>query len=104
MFYVQSANSGSLNLLESDLSVAAGGSPEPIEITLRDDGASLSGNVSLDNESSSAVILAFPDHSSAPPIIQPSDPKGSFFLRFIASGAYMYMLVDSVGTLELQTH
>ena len=100
MFYVQSANSGSINLLESDLSVAAGGSPEPIEITLRDDGASLSGNVSLDNESSSAVILAFPDHSSAPPIIQPTDPKGSFSLPFLAPGEYKILAVDRVEQLE----
>jgi len=100
MLYVQSATSGTIDLLESDLSVSAGGSPRPIEITLRDDGASLSGNVSLDSQSSGAVILAFSDHSSTPPIIQPTDPKGSFYLPFLAPGEYKVLAVDRVEQLE----
>ena len=98
--YVQSATSGPTNLLESDLSVPPGGSPQPIEITLRDDGASLTGKVSLDDRPVSATVLAFSEHSAIPPIIQPTDSKGLFQLPFLAPGEYKILAVDRVEQLE----
>jgi hypothetical protein len=98
--YVQSAMSGTTNLLESDLSIAAGVSPQPIEITLRDDVASLAGTVSKDNQPLSATILAFSEHASVPPRIQPTDPGGGFLLPFLPPGAYKILAVDSADHLE----
>ena len=98
--YVQSAMSGTTNLLESDLSVAPGTSPQPIEIMLRDDVASLSGNVSLDSQPLSATILAFSEHASAPPRIQPTDLGGGFQLSFLPPGAYKILAVDHPDRLE----
>jgi hypothetical protein len=98
--YVQSAMSGTTNLLESDLSVAPGTSPQPIEIMLRDDVASLSGNVSLNSQPLSATILAFSEHASAPPRIQPTDPGGGFQLSFLPPGAYKILAVDHPDRLE----
>jgi len=99
-FYVQSATSGTINLLESDLPVAPGASPQPIEITLRDDVASLSGNVSFDNQPLSATILAFSEHASAPLRIQPTDPNGGFQLSLLPPGTYKILAVDHLDRLE----
>lgn len=98
--YVQSAISGTTNLLESDLSVAPGSSPQPIEITLRDDVAFLSGTVSLENQSLSATILAFSEHASAPPRIQPTYSGGNFQLSSLPPGTYKILAVDHPDRLE----
>src|SRR5437016_5594587 len=100
MLYVQSATSGPTNLLQSDLSIPAGSSPQPIEIILRDDGASLSGTVSLDNHPFTATVLAFSEHSSTPPIIQLTDPKGFFQMPFLPPGEYKFLAVDHPEQLE----
>jgi len=98
--YVQSAMSGTTNLLESDLSVAPGSSPQPIEITLRDDVAFLSGTVSLENQPLSATILAFSEHASAPPRIQPTYSGGNFQLSSLPPGTYKILAVDRPDRLE----
>jgi len=98
--YVQSAMSGTTDLLESDISVASGASPQPIEIILRDDVASLSGNVSSDGQPLNATILAFSEHATAPPRIQPTDPGGGFQLSFLPPGAYKILAVDHPDRLE----
>lgn len=100
MFYVQSATSGTTNLLESHLSVAPGGSMQPIEIVMRDDVASLSGNVSSDNQPLSATVMAIPERSSAQPIMQPADSNGSFQFAFLPPGAYKILAVDHPEQLE----
>src|SRR5260370_2004952 len=98
--YVQSAMSGTTNLLESDLSVAPATSPQPIEITLRDDVASLSGNLSLDSQPLIATTLAFSEHASAPPRTHPTHLGGSFQLSFLPPGAYKILAVDHPDRLE----
>ena len=98
--YVQSAMFGTTDLLESDLSVAPGSSPQPIEITLRDDVASLSGTVSLDNRPLSATILAISEHASATPRLQPTDATGGFQLSFLSPGVYKILAVDHPDRLE----
>ncbi|HKV61398.1 MAG TPA: carboxypeptidase-like regulatory domain-containing protein [Candidatus Acidoferrum sp.] len=98
--YLQSATSGMTNLLESELSVAPGSSPQPIEITLRDDAASLSGNVSVNNQPLSGVIFAFSEHASIPPRIQPTDPSGTFQIGFLAPGTYQVLAVDHPDRVE----
>jgi hypothetical protein len=99
-FYVQTALSGTTNLLESDLSVAPGSSPQPIEITLRDDVATLSGTVSSDNQPLSATILAISEHASILPRIQPTDPNGGFQLSLLPPGAYKILALDHPDRLE----
>jgi hypothetical protein len=98
--YVQSANSGTINLLDSDLSIAPGSSPQPIEITLRDDVATLSGTVSLSNQPVSAMIMAFSEHASTPPRIQPTDQTGAFQIPMLPPGNYKILAVDSPERLE----
>jgi carboxypeptidase family protein len=98
--YVQSATSGITNLLESELPVAPGSSPQPIEITLCDDVASISGNVSMNNQPLSGMIFAFSDHASIPPRIQPTDPSGGFQIPFLPPGTYKILAVDHPDRLE----
>ena len=98
--YVQSATSGTTNLLESDLSIAPGSSLEPIEITLRDDVATLRGTVSLNNQPQIATILAISEHASIPPRIQPTDSNGGFQLPFLPPGAYKILALDHPDRLE----
>jgi hypothetical protein len=98
--YVQAATSGITNLLESELPVAPGSSPQPIEITLRDDVASISGNVSMNNQPLSGMIFAFSDHASIPPRIQPTDPSGGFQIPFLPPGTYKILAVDHPDRLE----
>ena len=100
MFYVQSATSGTTNLLESSLSVAPGGSVQPIEIVMRDDVASLSGNVSSDSQPLNATVLAIPERSSAQPFLQPADSNGIFQFAFLPPGAYKVLAVDHAEQLE----
>jgi hypothetical protein len=98
--YVQSATSGTINLLDSDLSVAPGSSPQPIEITLRDDVASLSGTVSLESQPVSATVLAFSEHASIPPRVQPTYSGGNFQLPFLPPGTFKVLAVDHPDRLE----
>jgi Carboxypeptidase regulatory-like domain len=98
--YVKSAMSGTINLLESDLSLAPGTSPQPIEITLRDDVAFLSGTVSLENRPLNATVLAFSEHTSIPPRIQPTYSGGNFQLSAIPPGTYKILAVDHPDRLE----
>ena len=100
VFYVQSATSGTTNLLESRLSVAPGGSVQPIEIVMRDDVASLSGNVSSDSQPLNATVMAIPEHSSMQPLLQPADSNGSFQFAFLPPGAYKILAVDHPEQLE----
>jgi hypothetical protein len=89
--------------LESHLSVAPGGSVQPIEIAMRDDVASLSGNVSSDSQDSqplNATVMAIPERSSVRPILQPADSNGGFQFAFLPPGAYKILAVDHPEQLE----
>jgi len=98
--YVQSAVSGTTNLLDSELSVAPGSAPQPIEITLRDDFATLNGKVSSNDQPWSATVMAFSEHASTPPRIQPVDQNGAFQLSLLPPGAYKIVAVDHPDRLE----
>jgi len=98
--YVQSATSGPTNLLESDLSVAAGSSTQPIEVTLRDDAASLSGTVSLDDKPQSASVVVVSEHASVSPLLQPTDPSGNFMFYFLPPGEYKVFALDHPDQVE----
>jgi hypothetical protein len=60
-WYVQSARSGSLNVLTQPLTVEAGSAVQPIEVVLRDDFASLDGSVALGADTTAATLIAIPE-------------------------------------------
>ena len=100
-WYIQSATYGPTNLLSEDLAVAAGQN-YPIEIILRDDGATLTGNVkSPDGVEAPATVLVVPESTSkrgtkswlsVPPI--------GFSLNALAPGEYRVFAVDHAGKIE----
>jgi len=109
-YYVQSARSGSLNLLEQSLTVAPGSSVDPIEIVLRDDFASLEGSVRLGAENDSATVIAIPEggqpqmrgvYVSRPwPNNDASQAAAMFEMGQLAPGNYKILAVDRADDFE----
>src|SRR4029077_13966928 len=109
-YYVQSARSGSLNLLEQNLTVAPGSSVQPIEIVLRDDFASLKGSVTLGEESDSATVIAIPEGGQPQmfgvgrwrpsPGIDASHAGAVFEMSQLAPGTYKILAVDRPDNFE----
>jgi Carboxypeptidase regulatory-like domain len=109
-YYVQSARSGGVNLLEQTLTVAPGSSVDPIEIVLRDDFASLEGSVAMGTENDSATIIAIPeggqpqmrgvDVSRPWPNNDVSQAAGVFEMGQLAPGNYKILAVDRADDFE----
>jgi len=97
--YVHSATSGSVNLLESDLIVPAGGVP-PIEIVLRDDVASIRGRISLDGQPARGVVIAIGKRAAEDPRVQSANEDGVFEFDQLAPGEYTVLAVDRPDELE----
>ncbi len=77
--YVASATSGNVNLLEQPLVVTAGTRPDPIEVTVRDDFATLTGSLT--------------GLSGAPPricfvVLLPTDSSGRFTQSIALNGSF----------------
>jgi hypothetical protein len=98
--YVQSAASGTLNLLENDLTVPPGGSVPPIEIVLRDDVANLTGKVLSDGQPVAATIVALPRQGAIFPRVQPTQADGTFEFGLLPPGDYKILAVDRADELE----
>jgi Carboxypeptidase regulatory-like domain len=98
--YVQSATSGTLNLLEGELVVSAGGSVQPIEVVLQDDPASILGKVSVDGEFEGASVIVIRQDARSNPKIQPVNTDGSFRFHLLAPGSYTLLAVDHADGLE----
>jgi Carboxypeptidase regulatory-like domain len=109
-YYVESARSGSLNLLEQNLTVAPGSAVEPIAIVLRDDFASLEGSVALGAENASAMVIAIPEGGQQQirnvDIVRPSASfdalrSGAVFeMPQLAPGTYKVLAVDRADDFE----
>ena len=109
-YYVQSARCGTLNLLEQNLTVAAGSTVEPIEIVLRDDFASLEGSVALSAENESAMVIAIPEDGPRQirnvEIVRPavnfdgSRAGAVFGMPQLAPGTYRVLAVDRADEFE----
>lgn len=109
-YYVESARSGGVNLLEQNLTVAPGASVEPIEIVLRDDFASLEGSITVDAGNDSATVIAIPeggqpqmrgvDLSRPTPSVDPSHATAVFEMDQLAPGNYKILAVDRPDDFE----
>jgi len=100
-WYVQSAVYGETNLLSDDLTVVPGQN-YPMEIVLRDDGATLTGNVkSTDGTSAPATILVVPQPASqrGTRVVQ-SFPQNGFTQKGIAPGEYLVFAFDHADKIE----
>jgi Carboxypeptidase regulatory-like domain len=103
--YVQSARSGSIDLLEQSLTVAPGASNQPIEIVLRDDFATLEGSIKFDGESESATVLIISTNSltNAPQQrrnFMVTNTAPSFQFSQLAPGEYRILAVNDPDEFE----
>jgi Carboxypeptidase regulatory-like domain len=98
--YVSTARSGSTDLLREELIVPAGGTVPPIEVVLRDDGATMKVHVQADAPGP-AVILLLPQSA---PLQQPRvlgvGANGEREYGGLAPGEYAVLAFDSIEGVE----
>ncbi len=100
-YYVQSAQCGDADLLREDLAVTAGVQTPPIEVVLRDDGATLSGKVAVGQSRRPAAIVLLPEHSSGSRTRAAfASPDGDFTVQNLAPGDYRVFAFDRPEELE----
>jgi hypothetical protein len=105
LYYVQSVRSGSIDLLERNLTVAPGASNQAIEIVLRDDFATLEGTLTFDAQGEAATIFVIPANASMnsqPPRRDVGVMGGSrsFQIPQLAPGEYKVLAVYNPEELE----
>jgi hypothetical protein len=94
--YVQSASSGSTDLLREPLMIAAGAKVDPIDVVLRDDGGHVSGT--LQGQRSAAVVL-IPERGPVDDA-QMIPAQGSFEFAQVRPGDYFVLAFDRAEGLE----
>ena len=99
--YVAGMTSGGLDLLSQPLVVAEGSDPQPIEILLRDDAASVDGNVQNSTPGQMGVVLMVPEGSTqAAPRQVFFNPSGKFHVQGLAPGSYDVLAFDRLDGIE----
>jgi hypothetical protein len=98
-YYVQSATSGTLDLLRQEIAIAPGASVQPIEITLRDDLANLRMTLSFQGGGQEAAVLAMPE-GGRDRIINVGSVQGSEDFTQLPPGEYKLLAVDRIEGLE----
>lgn len=109
-WYVQSAEYGQTNLLTDDLVLTAGAPALPIEVVLRNDGASLAGTVSArDGADASATVVALAERTPnaspkiayySPPRDQSTQDTAAFTMDSLAPGDYLVLAFDHADRVE----
>ncbi len=90
-FYVESASSGTVNLLRENLVLS--GSIPPVDMVLRDDPATLSGNVFSGNTPVPGVVVLVSDSRSKPTTFA-VNRAGAYRISGLAPGAYRVFAVE----------
>ncbi len=101
-YYIESIRSGSVDLLDQPLTISAGGAVAPIQITLRDDSATLTVNVMQDGQpAAGGAVLAIPTaHPSANESPRIWSGGNQLTLSGLAPGDYRVYAFDSLENLE----
>jgi len=99
-WYVQSARSGSVNLLREPLVVPGVGHVSPIELVLRDDGATVTGTVKAASPETTTVLIVADFAPMQTPVTLNPDHSGHFSAVNLAPGSYKVYAFDSVEQLE----
>ncbi len=101
-WYVQAAQYGQTNLLTDDLTIASAGQSYPMEIVLRDDGASLTGTVkSPDGTGAQATVVAVPEPASKVAAkVAYAFAQNGFTFNGLAPGEYLIYAFDYAEGVE----
>ena len=100
LWRVKAAQCGGVDLLTDDLTVTAGAQPPPVEITLSDDAATITGT--LDTNIRPAIVLLVQRHGERN-LIQPVPAlQGSFFIQGVSPGDYELLAFDQTDPLEYE--
>jgi hypothetical protein len=101
-WYVKSLCSGSIDLLGEDLTVVEGAPPQPIEVTLRDDAASVRGTVAPTDDVVPVTVLMVQPRGSRNLVKVGGAFQGKFEIDGVAPGDYSLLAFHSVDGLEYQ--
>ena len=96
--YVDSAQSGGVDLLRDNLMVGPG--TAPIRVALRDDGGTLAGNIVSDGHAASGTVLMIPDRAPKQIKIAVAGNNGQFRSPKLAPGDYTVVAFDRVTDIE----
>jgi hypothetical protein len=100
-WYVQSALCGTTDLLHDQLTVIAGVQIPPIEVVIRDDGATLSGHVDTGESGNPATVVLIPEQGPRNEAkITNTAPGGNFSVSNLAPGTYSVLAFDRADGLE----
>lgn len=99
-FYVASATFGNQDLLRDDLVIAAEGNPASIEVSVRDDGGTISAEVSPSGQASAIAVFAV--SQDFPKAIQSAftNKDGVAVFSGVAPGHYKVFAMDNASDLE----
>jgi hypothetical protein len=100
MWYVESAQCGSVDLLREELLVAPGMQPPPISLVLRDDPAQVSGQVSSGGKPAGGAVLIIPEGRHWETSEIAANKQGNYLAQGLAPGEYDVLAVDHAQDLE----
>ena len=98
-WWVKAARSGGVDLLSDDLIVPEGGSPESIEVILRDGAGTVSGTITPAGDPGRVLVLLVQPHGTRN-IIHATRAQGNFVIRGIPPGDYAILALDGGDLLE----
>jgi hypothetical protein len=101
-WYIKSLRSGGVDLLSEDLTVAEGAQPQPIEVILRDDAASVRGTVPSADDMMPAIVLLIQPRGARNLIKVGGAFQGKFEIDGVAPGDYLLLAFDGMDRLEYE--
>lgn len=99
-WYVAQARCGNTDLFTEDLVVPAGAQMPPIEVELRDDGATLNGVVEMRKEKKKPSVLIVPMRAGEMPTVAPVHDNGVYWHEALAPGDYEVIAFEQIENLE----
>jgi Carboxypeptidase regulatory-like domain len=99
-WWVKAVQSGGVDLLNDDLTIVDGAQTPPIEITLRDDAATVTGTAGSADEVWPATVLLVQPHGRRNLIKAMPAIQGKFQFQGIAPGDYSLIALDRADQLE----
>jgi len=100
--YIVSLRCGNVDLLRDDLTIAAGGAPQPIEVTLGSDGARLNGKVMEKGQPVAAGVVIYSEEYPRRSVLMQTNETGAFSQSNLAPGKYQLIAVKDALDLEFR--